>query len=167
MRRAATSAAANTAEGGRRSGGDRLHAFRIASAEAAEAVTHARIAAAWGPRRRRGPRGGARARGPAAGRAVAAAAVAAVAAAGPPAPWPSLSLGRLLTSGAGKHLTSSRDAGLSAFDTPSLALGRLRPTGEIGSPFCFPQSPTAVGEGLRRPERWGSPFVSAISERGR
>ncbi|MBE7450445.1 MAG: hypothetical protein HS111_16570 [Kofleriaceae bacterium] len=30
------------------SGGDRLHAFRIASAEAAEAVTHARIAAAWG-----------------------------------------------------------------------------------------------------------------------
>ncbi len=48
MRRAATSAAANTAEGGRRSGGDRLHAFRIASAEAAEAVTHARIAAAWG-----------------------------------------------------------------------------------------------------------------------
>ncbi|MBE7453228.1 MAG: four helix bundle protein [Kofleriaceae bacterium] len=48
MRRAATSAAANTAEGGRRSGGDRLHAFRIASAESAEAVTHARIAAAWG-----------------------------------------------------------------------------------------------------------------------
>ncbi len=48
MRRAATSAAANTAEGGRRSGGDRLHAFRIASAETAEAVTHARIAAAWG-----------------------------------------------------------------------------------------------------------------------
>ncbi|MBE7448308.1 MAG: hypothetical protein HS111_05310 [Kofleriaceae bacterium] len=34
--------------GGRRSGGDWLHAFRIASAEAAEAVTHARIAAAWG-----------------------------------------------------------------------------------------------------------------------
>ncbi|MBE7447968.1 MAG: four helix bundle protein [Kofleriaceae bacterium] len=42
MRRAATSAAAKTAGGGRRSGGDRLHAFRIASAEAAEAVTHAR-----------------------------------------------------------------------------------------------------------------------------
>ncbi|MBE7448143.1 MAG: hypothetical protein HS111_04415 [Kofleriaceae bacterium] len=32
----------------RRSGGDWLHAFRIASAEAAEAVTRARIAAAWG-----------------------------------------------------------------------------------------------------------------------
>ncbi len=48
LRRAATSAAANTAEGGRRAGGDRLHAFRVAAAEAAEALTHARIAVAWG-----------------------------------------------------------------------------------------------------------------------
>jgi four helix bundle protein len=48
LRDAATSAAANTAEGGRRVGGDRLHAFRVASGEAAEALSHARIAVAWG-----------------------------------------------------------------------------------------------------------------------
>jgi len=48
LRRAATSAAANTAEGGRRVGGDRLHSFRIASGEASEALTHVRIAVAWG-----------------------------------------------------------------------------------------------------------------------
>lgn len=48
LRRAATSAAANTAEGGRRIGGDRRHSFRIASAEASETLTHARIAVAWG-----------------------------------------------------------------------------------------------------------------------
>ncbi len=40
------------------------------------------------------------------------------------------------------------DAGL-AFDTPSLALGRLRPTGEMGSPFVrFARAPTAVGGGI-------------------
>ncbi len=55
LRRAATSAAANTAEGGRRITRDRLHAFRVASAEAAEALSHARIAVAWGLRR--APRG--------------------------------------------------------------------------------------------------------------
>ena len=48
MRRAATSAALNTAEGGRRVGGDRHHAFRIASGEAAEALVAARIAVASG-----------------------------------------------------------------------------------------------------------------------
>ncbi|MBE7452858.1 MAG: hypothetical protein HS111_29465 [Kofleriaceae bacterium] len=32
--------------------------------------------------------------------------------------------------------------GLSAFDTPSLALGRLRPTGEMGLAVRFPRSPT-------------------------
>ena len=48
LRSSATSAAANTAEGGRRTGGDRLHAFRIASAEASETLTHTRIAVAWG-----------------------------------------------------------------------------------------------------------------------
>ena len=47
MRRAVTSAALNTAEGGRRAGGDRLHAFRIAAGEAAEALTAARIAIEW------------------------------------------------------------------------------------------------------------------------
>ncbi|MBZ0231217.1 MAG: four helix bundle protein [Deltaproteobacteria bacterium] len=48
LRRAATSAAANTAEGGRRVGGDRLHSFRIASGEAAETLSWSRIAVAWG-----------------------------------------------------------------------------------------------------------------------
>jgi four helix bundle protein len=48
MRRAANSAALNTAEGGRRAGGDRHHAFRIASGEAAEALVAARIAVASG-----------------------------------------------------------------------------------------------------------------------
>ncbi|MBE7451662.1 MAG: hypothetical protein HS111_23045 [Kofleriaceae bacterium] len=33
---------------------------------------------------------------------------------------------------------------MSAFDTPSLALGRLRPTGEIGSPFV----PAISGHGF-------------------
>lgn len=46
--RAATAAAANTAEGGRRVGGDRLHSFRIASGEASEVKSWARIAAALG-----------------------------------------------------------------------------------------------------------------------
>jgi four helix bundle protein len=48
LRRAATSAAASTAERGRRITRDRLHAFRLASAEAAETLSHARIAVAWG-----------------------------------------------------------------------------------------------------------------------
>ena len=48
MRRASSSAALNTAEGGRRAGGDRHHAFRIASGEAAEALVAARIAVANG-----------------------------------------------------------------------------------------------------------------------
>jgi four helix bundle protein len=47
MRRASTSAALNTAEGGRRAGGDRHHSFRIASGEAAETLEAARIAVAW------------------------------------------------------------------------------------------------------------------------
>ena len=48
LRSSATSAAANTAEGGRRVTRDRLHAFRVASAEAAETLSHACIAVAWG-----------------------------------------------------------------------------------------------------------------------
>ena len=48
MRRASSSAALNTAEGGRRVGGDRHHSFRIASAEAAETVVAVRIAVAQG-----------------------------------------------------------------------------------------------------------------------
>jgi four helix bundle protein len=48
LRDAATSAAANTAEGSRRVGGDRHHSFRIASGEASEALTWSRIAVASG-----------------------------------------------------------------------------------------------------------------------
>ncbi len=48
LKRSATSAAANTAEGGRRIGGDRNHAFTIASAEASEALVWSRIAVEWG-----------------------------------------------------------------------------------------------------------------------
>ena len=48
LRSSVTSVAANTAEGGRRVGGDRLHAFCIASAEAAEVLSHVRVAVAWG-----------------------------------------------------------------------------------------------------------------------
>ena len=48
LRRAATSAALNTAEAGRRVGRDRRHRARLAAAECAEAVVAARIAAAWG-----------------------------------------------------------------------------------------------------------------------
>jgi len=47
LRRSVNSAANNTSEGGRRRGGDRLHAFRIASGEAAEARTSLRLAVAW------------------------------------------------------------------------------------------------------------------------
>lgn len=48
MRRASNSAALNTAEGGRRAGGDRHHSFRIASGEAAESLVAARLAVAAG-----------------------------------------------------------------------------------------------------------------------
>jgi four helix bundle protein len=48
MRRASSSAALNTAEGGRRAGGDRRHSFRIASGEAAESLVASRIAVANG-----------------------------------------------------------------------------------------------------------------------
>ena len=47
LRRAANSVAHNTAEANKRRGGDRLHAFRIASGEAAEALTALRLAVAW------------------------------------------------------------------------------------------------------------------------
>ena len=47
LRRSATSAANNTAEGNKRIGGDRLHAFRVASGEAAEAVASLRMAVTW------------------------------------------------------------------------------------------------------------------------
>ena len=48
LRRAATSAALNTAEANRRDGRDRASRFRIAAAECDEAATAVRIAAAWG-----------------------------------------------------------------------------------------------------------------------
>ena len=48
LRRAATSAALNTAEAGRRLGRDRRYRCRIAAAECAEAEVAARVAAAWG-----------------------------------------------------------------------------------------------------------------------
>jgi four helix bundle protein len=45
---AASSVAANVAEGNRRVGRDRLHLFRIAAGSADEARTHLRVAEAWG-----------------------------------------------------------------------------------------------------------------------
>ena len=48
LRRAAMSAALNTAEAGRRDGRDRRNRARIAAAECAEAVVAVRIAVAWG-----------------------------------------------------------------------------------------------------------------------
>ena len=48
LRRAATSAALNTAEAWRRDGRDRAMRFRIAAGEAAEAATAVSIAVAWG-----------------------------------------------------------------------------------------------------------------------
>ena len=48
LRRAATSAALNVAEGNRRAGRDRAARFRIASGECAEAVAALRIAVALG-----------------------------------------------------------------------------------------------------------------------
>ncbi len=47
LRRAATSAALNLAEGNRRDGRDRAARFRIASGECAEAVAALRVAVAW------------------------------------------------------------------------------------------------------------------------
>ncbi|MBK9032752.1 MAG: four helix bundle protein [Myxococcales bacterium] len=47
LRRAATSAALNTAEGNRREGRDRHARFRIAAAECDEAACAVRIAVAW------------------------------------------------------------------------------------------------------------------------
>ncbi len=48
IRRAATSAALNAAEGWRREGKDRLHLFRVALGSAGEVRTALRVAAAWG-----------------------------------------------------------------------------------------------------------------------
>jgi four helix bundle protein len=45
---AASSVAANLAEGNRRAGRDRLHLFRIAAGSAAETRAHIRVAMAWG-----------------------------------------------------------------------------------------------------------------------
>ena len=45
---AASSVAANLAEGNRRCGADRLHFFRIAAGSADETRTHLRVAVAWG-----------------------------------------------------------------------------------------------------------------------
>ena len=48
LRRAATSAALNLAEGNRRDGRDRAARFRVASGECAEAVEALQLAVAWG-----------------------------------------------------------------------------------------------------------------------
>jgi four helix bundle protein len=48
LRRAATSAALNTAEGNRRAGRDRAARFRIAAGECAEAATALQVAVDWG-----------------------------------------------------------------------------------------------------------------------
>ena len=48
LRRAATSAALNTAEGNRRDGRDRAARFRIAAGECAEAATAVQVAVDWG-----------------------------------------------------------------------------------------------------------------------
>ena len=48
LRRAAISAALNPAEGGRRTGRDRTHHFRIAAGSCAEAMSAVRIASALG-----------------------------------------------------------------------------------------------------------------------
>ena len=45
---AASSVAANLAEGNRRQGKDRLHFFRVAAGSADETGTHLRVAEAWG-----------------------------------------------------------------------------------------------------------------------
>jgi four helix bundle protein len=48
VRRAASSVPMNLAEGRKRSGGDRLHHFRIAAGSADELRTALRVAVAWG-----------------------------------------------------------------------------------------------------------------------
>ena len=48
LRRAATSAALNTAEAGRRDGRDRAARYRIAAGECAEAATAVQVAVDWG-----------------------------------------------------------------------------------------------------------------------
>src|SRR5262245_48685176 len=48
VRKAASSVAANVAEGNRRVGRDRIHLLRIASGSADEVVVHLRVAQAWG-----------------------------------------------------------------------------------------------------------------------
>ncbi|MCL4227691.1 MAG: hypothetical protein KJZ91_24765, partial [Myxococcales bacterium] len=69
--------------------------------------------------------------------------------------------GELRATGGGKRPTSlARCRGLSAFDTPSLALGRLRPTGEMGLAVRCPHAPTAVGGELRANGETGSLFVA-------
>lgn len=47
LRRSANSTAHNISEGNKRDGGDRLHSFRVAAGEAAEAVTAMRLAVTW------------------------------------------------------------------------------------------------------------------------
>ena len=48
MVRAASSVAANVAEGNRRVGKDRSHLFRVAAGSADETLAHLRVAQAWG-----------------------------------------------------------------------------------------------------------------------
>jgi len=48
LERAASSVAANVAEGNRRRGKDRLHLFRVAAGSADETRTHLRVGEAWG-----------------------------------------------------------------------------------------------------------------------
>ncbi len=48
LRRAASSVPLNIGEGNQRSGGDRVHHFRIAAGSAAETLAALRVAHAWG-----------------------------------------------------------------------------------------------------------------------
>jgi len=48
LRRAAASVALNLSEGRRRSGGDRLHLWRVAAGSADEVVASLKVAEAWG-----------------------------------------------------------------------------------------------------------------------
>ncbi len=48
LRRAAASVPLNIGEGNQRSGGDRVHHFRIAAGSAAETLAALRVAQAWG-----------------------------------------------------------------------------------------------------------------------
>ncbi len=75
--------------------------------------------------------------------------------------------GELRANGGGKRPTSlARCRGWSAFDTPSLTLGRLRPTGEMGSPFIARTLRPRSVEGSGRPER-ARCSLPASSGRGR